>query len=43
MLADLKELSERTGQIETEIQVLYRELAQYQVELDSYQANTVGY
>lgn len=43
LLADLKELSERTGQIETEIQVLYRELAQYQVELDSYQANTVGY
>lgn len=43
LLADLKELSERTGQIETEIQVLYRELAQYQVELDSYQASTVGY
>ena len=43
LLADLKDLSERTGQIETEIKVLYRELAQYQVELDSYQANTVGY
>lgn len=43
MLADLKDLSERTGQIETEIQVLYQELAQYQLELDNYQANVVGY
>lgn len=43
LLADLKELSESKGQIETEIQVLYRERAQFQVELDNYQANTVGY
>lgn len=43
LLADLKDLSERTGQIETEIQVLYQELAQYQFELDNYQANVVGY
>ena len=43
LLADLKELSERTGQIENEIQVLYQELAQYQLELDNYQANNVGY
>jgi hypothetical protein len=43
LLADLKELSERTGRIENEIQVLYQELAQYQLELDNYQANNVGY
>lgn len=43
LLADLKELSERTGKIENEIQVLYQELAQYQLELDNYQANNVGY
>ena len=43
LLADLKELSERTGKIETEIKVLYQELAQYQLELDNYQASNVGY
>lgn len=43
LLADLKELSERTGEIETEIKVLYQELAQYQVDLDNYQASNVGY
>ena len=43
LLADLKELSERTGKIDAEIKVLYQELAQYQLELDNYQANNVGY
>lgn len=38
ILADLKELSERTGRLEAEIQVLYEERARYQVELDNYQA-----
>ena len=38
LLADLKELSERTGHLEAEIQVLYEERARYQVELDNYQA-----
>ena len=43
LLADLKELSERTGKIETEIKVLYQELAHHQVELENYQASNVGY
>ena len=43
LLADLKELSERTGKIEAEIKVLYQELAQYQLELENYQASNVGY
>ena len=43
LLADLKELSERTGKIETEIQVLYQELAQHQLELENYQASNIGY
>lgn len=43
LLADLKELSERTGEIEAQIQALYQELGHYQLELDNYQANVVGY
>ena len=43
LLADLKDLSERSGKIETEIKVLYQELAQYQLELENYQASNVGY
>ncbi|MBT8082137.1 MAG: DUF2799 domain-containing protein [Gammaproteobacteria bacterium] len=43
LLADLKELSERTGEIEVEIQVLYEERARYQVELDNYQAMVVDF
>ena len=43
LLADLKELSERTGEIETQIQALYQELGYYQLELDNYQANVAGY
>jgi len=37
LLADLKDLSERTGQLETEIRDLYEQRARYQVELENYQ------
>jgi len=37
LLADLKELSERTGQLETEIRNLYEIRARSQVELEHYQ------
>jgi hypothetical protein len=43
LLADLKDLSERTGQLEAEIQVLYEERARHQAELDNYQAHAVDY
>ena len=43
LLADLKRLSERTGELETEIQVLHEERARHQVELENYQANAIGY
>lgn len=43
LLADLKELSERTGELEVEIQVLYEERARYQAELDNYQAMAVDF
>ena len=37
LLVDLKDLSERIGQLEAEIQGLYEERAHSQAELDSYQ------
>lgn len=37
LLVDLKDLSERTGQLEAEIQDLYERRAHSQAELDSYQ------
>ena len=43
LLADLKRLSERTGELETEIQVLHEERARHRLELENYQANAVGY
>ena len=43
VLADLKELSERTGYLEAEIQVLYEERARSQAELDNYQASVVDF
>lgn len=43
LLADLKELSERTGRLEAEIQDLYEQRARYQVELDNYQASVADY
>ena len=43
ILADLKDLSERTGTLATEIEHLYDERARSQVELENYQASLVGY
>jgi hypothetical protein len=43
LLADLKDLSERTGQLEAEIQMLYEDRARHQAELDNYQASVVDY
>jgi hypothetical protein len=43
LLADLKDLSERTGHLEAEIQMLYEERARHQAELDNYQAAVVDY
>ena len=43
LVADLKDLSERTGELETQIQVLYQERAQAQAELDNYQSRRVEY
>ncbi len=43
ILADLKELSERTGKLEAEIQFLYEERARHQAELDHYQVTVADY
>ena len=43
LVADLKEMSERTGELEAEIQMLYEERARAQAELDNYQAQAVEY
>ena len=43
LLADLKELSARTGELEVEIQVLYEERAHYMAELGNYQARVVDF
>lgn len=43
LVADLKELSERTGELEAEIQMLFEERARAQAELDNYQARAVSY
>ena len=43
LLADLKELSERTGELEEEIRMLYEERAFHQVELDNYQVMVADY
>ena len=43
LLADLKELSERTGELEVEIRDLYEQRARYQVELDNYQVAVANY
>ena len=43
LVAELKDLSERTGELEAEIQMLYEERAHAQAELDSYQAQVVDY
>lgn len=41
LLLDLKEMSERTGQLEAEIKDLYDERARHQVELEHYQVALV--
>lgn len=38
LLADLKELSERTGELQAEIDLLYEDRVRHEVELASYQA-----
>ncbi len=43
LLADLKDLSERKGQLETEIKELYEQRARYQMELDQYQVAVLDY
>jgi hypothetical protein len=43
LVADLKELSERTGELEAEIEMLYQERARAQAELENYQASAVNY
>ena len=43
LLADLKDLSERTGELEEEIRVLYEERAYHQVELDNYRVMVADY
>lgn len=43
LLVDLKDLSERTGQLEAEIQDLYEQRAYYQAELDNYQVALLDY
>jgi hypothetical protein len=43
LLADLKEMSERTGELEAEIRDLYEQRARYQVELENYQVSVADY
>lgn len=43
LLVDLKDLSERTGQLEAEIQDLYGQRAHYQAELEQYQVALLDY
>jgi hypothetical protein len=43
LLVDLKDLSERIGQLEAEIQDLYEQRARHQVELEHYQASVIDF
>ena len=43
LLAELKDLAEDTGRLESEIQELQQQRARYQVELDNYQAAVANY
>ncbi|MCP4301168.1 MAG: DUF2799 domain-containing protein [Gammaproteobacteria bacterium] len=43
LLVDLKDLSERTGQLEAEIQDLYEQRARHQVELENYQVAVIDF
>ena len=42
LLADLKKLSERTGELEEQIKDLYDQRARHQVELEQYQVAVLG-
>ncbi len=43
LLADLKDLAERTGELSVEIEHLYEDRARYRVELENYQASVVDF
>jgi hypothetical protein len=43
LLADLKDLSERTGELEEQIKDLYEQRARHQVELEQYQVAVLDY
>jgi hypothetical protein len=43
LLAELKDLSERTGELETQIKKLFADRARYEVELQNYQASVASY
>jgi hypothetical protein len=43
LLADLKDLSERTGELDEQIKDLYEQRARYQVELEQYQVAVLDY
>ena len=43
LLADLKDLSERTGELETEIQQLIADRARFEMELAEYEATVASY
>ena len=43
LLADLKEMSERSGELENQIKKLYADRARYEVELQNYQASLAAY
>lgn len=43
ILADLKDMSERSGELAAEIEYLYEERARHRVELENYQASLMDY
>ena len=43
LLADLKDLSERTGELETEIEMLIADRARFEMELAEYEATVASY
>lgn len=43
LLADLKDLSERTGELESEIEILLQDRARYEFELADYERTVVAY
>ena len=43
LLADLKDLSERTGQLESEIEALIADRARHEYELQTYEGTVAAY